>query len=99
MIRHIAMFHLTKEADAYGREKLIDEMKLSVDNMNGKIPGLILAQLGVNISGGPYDIVMYCEFEDAGACEAFGEHPLHAAHREKMKQFVEDRVWADYNVD
>lgn len=98
MVRHIAMFHLTDAADAYGREKLLNEMQCSVDNMNGKIPGLIRAELGINVSGGLHDIIMYCEFEDIKSCREFGEHPLHAAHREKMKEFVSDRVWADYEV-
>ena len=98
MIRHIAMFHLTEAADKDGRDEVFGAMKASVENMNGKIPGLIRAELGLNISGGPHDIIMYCEFEDEKSCRDFGEHPMHAAHREKMKEYVSDRVWADYEV-
>lgn len=98
MVRHIAMFHLTEAAAEYGIEKLLKEMRMSVDNMNGRIPGLIKAELGRNVSGGPHDIIMYCEFEDIKSCREFGEHPLHVAHREKMKPYVSDRVWADYEI-
>lgn len=99
MIRHIAMFHLTEAAEAKGKDAVIAEIKQSVANMNGKIPGLVKAEIGVNFAGGPHDIVMYCEFENREAAAGFGEHPLHVAHREKMKEYVSDRVFADYEID
>ena len=98
MIRHIAMFHLTDAAESEGRDKVISDIKASVANMNGKVPGLIRAEIGVNETGGPHDIVMYCEFEDMEACRNFGNDPLHVAHREKMNNYVCDRVWADYTI-
>ena len=54
MIRHIAMFHLTDAADSEGRDKVISDIKASVANMNGKVPGLIRAEIGVNETGGPH---------------------------------------------
>lgn len=51
MIRHIAMFHLTDAADSEGRDKVISDIKASVANMNGKVPGLIRAEIGVNETG------------------------------------------------
>lgn len=99
MVRHIAMFHLTEAADRDGRIEVFRSMQASVDNMNGKVPGLIRAELGLSFSGGPHDIVMYCEFEDAEACREFANNPLHVAHREKMKEYVSDRVWADYEIN
>lgn len=98
MIRHIAMFHLTDACQAEGKEKVIEKIKASVANMNGKIPGLIKAEIGVNYMGGPHDIVMYCEFEDEKSARDFGQNPLHVQHRDNMKDYVSDRVFADYEI-
>lgn len=99
MVRHIVMFQLTDKVTEENREEIMNRMKASVANMNGKIPGLLLAELGENVSGGPHDIVLYSEFERAEDIPAYSSHPLHIAHREMTKEWVCNRVWADYEVE
>lgn len=96
MVRHIVMFHLTDKVTEENRAQIIADMRASVQNMVGKIPGLLCAELGENFAGGPHDIVMYSEFERPEDIPAYSNHPLHAAHREKMKEYVSGRVFADY---
>ena len=63
-------------------------------SMNGHIDGLLKAEIGTNLAGG-YDLVFYAELEDTDALNAFRDHPLHAAHRERCKDIVTDRLCGD----
>ena len=48
---------------------------------------------------GEYDLVFYCELRDADALQAFQNHPLHIAHRERCKALVTDRLCGDMEAD
>ena len=50
-------------------------------------------------SGGEYDLVFYSELRDADALQAFQNHPLHIAHRERCKALVTDLLCGDMEAD
>jgi len=93
------MFQFTDKVTEENRKEIIKKMKDSVSNMNGKIPGLLRAELGENLSGGPHDIVLYSEFERIEDIPAYRNHPLHVVHQKMTKNWVCNRVWADYMVE
>ena len=40
-------------------------------------------------------MIWYSEFDDDAALEAFREHPLHVAHRERCAPYVTGRLAGD----
>lgn len=96
MIRHILFWKYTDKVKQQQKEaETLEFLKKSVDTMNGKIDGLIRAEIGENIAGGTYDLVFYAEFRDRETLELFKDHPLHIAHRERCKELVIDRLCGD----
>lgn len=98
MIRHMVMFRLTDCVTDENRTEVLAQMRVSVENMAGKIPGLSRAELWINTGDGPYDIMMYGELECREDLPVYAAHPLHAAHRERMKDYVCDRIVFDSEI-
>lgn len=95
MIRHILFWNYTDDVKKQHREaEALQFLQDSVATMNGHIDGLLKAEIGTNLAGG-YDLVFYAELEDENALNAFRDHPLHAAHRERCKDIVTDRLCGD----
>ena len=67
--------------------------------MVGHIEGLRCAEINTNTAGGEYDLVFYSELRDADALQAFQNHPLHVAHRERCKALVTDHLCGDMEAD
>ena len=89
MIRHILFWNYTEKVKAEHKEdEMLPFLQQSVDTMNGKIDGLIRAEIGKNTAGG----------YDQDALKAFRDHPLHVAHRERCKEIVIDRLCGDLEV-
>ena len=95
MIRHILFWNYTdKVKEEHNEDEMLQFLQDSVNTMNGKIDGLLYAEIGKNIAGG-YDLVFYAELRDKSALEQFRDHPLHVAHRERCKDIVTDRLCGD----
>ena len=100
MIRHILFWKYTQKVKAEHKEKeALEFLQNSVATMDGKIDGLICAEIGDNIAGGEYDLVFYAEFKDEAALKTFQNHPLHVAHRERCKDIVTERLCGDLETE
>lgn len=98
MVRHILLWKFSRQVIEEGRQQeALALMSASVSNMVGKIPGLIRAEIGGNLTGNACDFVFYAELEDMDALAAYQVHPLHVAHKERSAPLVEaPPVVADY---
>ena len=96
MIRHILFWQLREEfrAGEAQKKRALEVLRASVDTLKA-IEGLRRAEIGPNLAGGEYDLVFYSEFDDDAALEAFREHPLHVAHRERCVPYVTGRLAGD----
>lgn len=100
MIRHILFWKYTDTVKAEHKEaETLALLKKSVATMVGHIDGLLCAEINTNTAGGEYDLVFYSELRDADALQAFQNHPLHSAHRERCKALVTDRLCGDMEAD
>lgn len=68
----------------------------SVRNMQGKIDGLLQAEIGENTLGNEWDFVFYTVFSSQAALDAYQEHPLHVAHKQMAAPYLQARIAADY---
>lgn len=100
MIRHILFWKYTDAVKVQHQEaEALKFLQNSVATMRGRIDGLLCIEIGLNLAGGDYDLIFYAELRDEQALQCFQQHPLHAAHRERCKDFVTARLCGDVRVD
>jgi hypothetical protein len=97
MIKHIVMWRL-RESDS--RAVDAETIKSLLEGLAGKIPGLLKIEVGVNFieNANASDVVLYSEFVDRAALEAYQSHPLHLAVVPEVKARAIERRSADYFV-
>lgn len=99
MVKHIVMWKL--KAEAHGNDKATNAklFKEKLENLNGKIEGLLKAEVGIDfLGGGNFDVVLYSEVSDRAALDSYQKHPLHQAILPFIREAVEDRKAVDFEV-
>ncbi|GGY33761.1 Dabb family protein [Pseudoduganella albidiflava] len=100
MIKHIVMWKLKDEAEGADRATNARKMKQLLDACIGLVPGMgtfevVLAQPGLEAT---YDVVLYSEFADKTALDAYLDHPQHVALKPFIGAVREARQCMDYEV-
>jgi hypothetical protein len=97
VIKHIVMWNVRGESPA---EKAagIERLENAFASLRGKIPGLILLEIGVDSSRIDYacDVVLYSEFESRAALNAYGSHPEHLRVKSELADLRTARHQVDY---
>ena len=98
MIRHIVLWRLKDEAQGRSREENAREIKKQLEALNGRVPGLIRIDVGLDESKTPdsADIALYSEFDTPAALAAYQVHPDHVAFKGFMQSVRLERVVVDY---
>lgn len=93
MIKHIVLWRLHEP-----RQENALRIKAALEGLNGRIPGLLRLEVGVDISreSESADVVLYSEFENRQALEAYQTHPAHAEVAPIVKAVRSERRVADY---
>ena len=100
MIKHIVMWKLKEQAEGADRATNAREMKRRLDECATIVPGILtfevtLAQPDLEAT---YDVVLYSEFADRTALEAYIKHPTHQAVVPFIGAIREARQCMDYEV-
>jgi heme-degrading monooxygenase HmoA len=100
MLKHIVMWKLKEQAEGADRAANAKKMKALLDACAGIVPGILkfevtLAQPGLEAT---YDAVLYSEFTDRAALEAYSEHPQHVALKSFIGAVREARQCMDYEI-
>jgi quinol monooxygenase YgiN len=100
MIKHIVMWKLKDQAEGADRLTNAREMKRRLDECARIVPGQLtfevtLAQPGLEAT---YDVVLYSEFADKAALDAYINHPTHKAVVPFIGAVREGRQCMDYEV-
>jgi heme-degrading monooxygenase HmoA len=100
MIKHIVMWKLKDQAEGADKAANAVEMKRRLDACANVVPGILkfevtLAQPGLEAT---YDVVLYSEFEDKQALEAYVKHPTHQAVVPFIGAIREARQCMDYEA-
>ena len=100
MLKHIVMWKLKEQAEGADRGANAHEMKRRLDECAHIVPGILtfevrLAEPGLEAT---YDVVLYSEFEDKAALEAYARHPTHQALIPFIGAVREARQCMDYQV-
>ncbi|HEY1043711.1 MAG TPA: Dabb family protein [Telluria sp.] len=100
MIKHIVMWKLKDFAEGADKAVNARKMKEKLDACASLAPGTLkfevaLAQPGLEAT---YDVVLYSEFTDKAALDAYAEHPQHVALKPFIGAVRESRQCMDYEV-
>ena len=99
MIRHIVMWKFRRDM-AETPPQIAQEMKSRLEALNGKIDGLLRAEVGVNIKepASSYDAVLTADFKSWEAMEAYKVNHLHVVISDYCKSRRLERVDVDYEL-
>lgn len=100
MVRHIVLWRLHESANGRSKAENAAEVKRLLEELNGKIPGMLKLEVGFDFSRTPEssDIVLYSEFESRAALDAYQNHPLHEAVKTFVMAARSERRLVDYTA-
>lgn len=100
MVKHFVFWNIKQEVNGETKEQIMLRMKEMLENLNGEIPGLLKAEVGIdqNRSEVAYDICLYSEFPDWKSLDEYQVHPKHVACKEYIRSVAESRGVCDYEV-
>ncbi len=101
MVKHIILWTLKPELSDAEKEKIKKEIKTGLENLKGKIPGLV--EIKVNIEGrlnsSTTDLMLDSTFENADALKTYSKHPAHVAVEDgKVRPFTVSRACLDFEI-
>ena len=98
MVKHIVIWKLKETA--LGNDKAANARlaKEKLEALNGKIPGLLKLEVGIDFlrADSSGDMVLYSELESREALAVYREHPLHKEAGTFIREVVCGRTSADY---
>lgn len=100
MIKHIVMWKLKDEAEGSDKQTNAKIMKSKLEALRDLVPGMLALEVGLDLGldKGAYDVVLYTEFEDENALNAYQAHPEHKAVYPFIGAVRDDRCAVDYRI-
>lgn len=100
MIKHIVMWKLKDHAEGADKATNAIKLKALLETCRNIVPGLTKLEVGLANSAleATYDVVLYSEFTDKAALDAYQEHPTHQAIKPFIGAVRLERQCMDYEV-
>lgn len=100
MLKHIVMWKLKDHAEGADRATNAVKMRDMLNTCKNIVPGMFafevaLAQPGLEAT---YDVVLYSEFADKAALDAYASHPTHHALKPFIGAVRDERQCMDYTI-
>lgn len=99
MVKHLILWKL-KETDTDSREKILRDMKLNLEALVGKVPGLV--SLNIQIEALPSsnaDVMLDSVLESEDALKQYQTHEEHVKVADTyVRPFTEVRLCLDYEI-
>ena len=97
MIRHIVLWRLREDTPDH-QARWASEIKTAFEALNGRIPGMLHLEIGIDLSRSPEssDIALYAEFESMKAVEGYRDHPEHLALMPLIRAVRTERRVVDF---
>ncbi|MXV52871.1 Dabb family protein [Pedobacter sp. HMF7647] len=100
MIKHIVFWKLKEEAHGKDRTENAIAIKTMLEDLNGKIAGLVKLEVGLDFVQSPDSahVALYSEFESREALDFYQQHPLHKAVMPYIAEARDERFVVDYEI-
>lgn len=100
MIKHLVFWKIQDGIDGVTKGEAMRQIKEALESMNGKVPGLLKVEAGINEieDATASDVSLYSEFESWDALTAYQTHPAHEPAKKLIGKFKAERRAVDYEV-
>ena len=100
MITHIVFWKLKEGAHGLSKMELALSIKAKLEHLNGKIAGMRLLEVGLNINKSSYafDLALYSTFDTQTALDEYYVHPLHTAVLPYLAESTTDTCSGLFNL-
>ena len=100
MLTHIVMWKFKPEAEGADKAANLVRAKALLDACAGLTPGMRMLEVAIAQPGleCTYDLVLYAEFDDAAALDAYQNHPQHLAVKPFIGAVRLERQCMDYQI-
>lgn len=100
MVKHVVMWRLKESAGGRDKAQNAALFKKTLEALNGKIPGLLKIEVGLDFSATPDspDVILYSEFENREALKTYRGHPEHLATFPLITEITSEKRVVDYDV-
>ena len=100
MLKHIVMWKFKPEAEGADKAANLVRAKALLDACAGLTPGMRMLEVAIAQPGleCTYDLVLYAEFDDADALDAYQNHPQHLAVKPFIGAVRLERQCMDYQT-
>ena len=100
MLKHIVMWKFKPEAEGADKAANLVRAKALLDACPGLTPGMRMLEVAIAQPGleCTYDLVLYAEFDDAAARDAYQNHPQHLAVKPFIGAVRLERQCMDYQT-
>ena len=100
MLKHIVMWKFKPEAEGADKAANLVRAKALLDACAGLTPGMRMLEVAIAQPGleCTYDLVLYAEFDDAAALDAYHNHPQHLAVKPFIGAVRLERQCMDYQT-
>jgi quinol monooxygenase YgiN len=100
MIKHIVMWKLRDHAEGADKASNLIKMKALLESCSNLVDGMLALEVALAVPEleATYDIVLYTEFTDKAALDAYQEHPTHQAIKPFIGAIRSERQCMDYQV-
>ncbi len=100
MIRHAVIFGIRGDNGLNGIEKA-KELRELLLGLDGKIPGLVRIEVGVNHPSAPEDnaeLILICDFNSIEDCAMYQIHPAHVEVAKEIGKYKTTRSCVDWEI-
>ncbi len=100
MVKHVILWKLNEVMTEGTKEDAVKKIKHDLEDLNGKIPGLIsLSIITPDIASSNADIMLDSSFESEQALAGYAVHPLHVAAASFVRANTQTRLCIDYTAE
>ena len=100
MVKHVIIWNLKEEFSQEEKAKIKAEMKVSLEALKGKIPGLLDIKVITNpLETSSGDVMLDSTLESKEALKNYAVHPIHVeAANTKVRPYTASRSCMDYEI-
>ncbi len=100
MIKHVILWKLKDELTQEEKVKVVKDIKVNLEALVGKVPGLVSLQINNEpLASSNADVMLDSVLESEEALKGYQTHPDHvAAANNFVRPYTEVRLCMDYSV-
>lgn len=97
MVKHIVLFKFKEMEDTAAKKAVMQEFKLALEGLKGKISFLRFIEVGINENPKEdFDMSLITEFDSMEDLANYASHPDHVAATSIIKDIKAGRACVDY---